>query len=179
MTSYSFTQAEVSAKTVAYAKADTSFGEYLRAWARQSGPIGDARFKAEFSDKVDHALAKAWPGDDANTKAIRATRKAWVKAVLVGVSNGIDGPVSPQRYYEGTKDAMIAKGLRKPSKAGAKAGARAAKATEQKAQTPKGREHLAMTLTGNAEIAAFLIKSLETGERDQTFKYLRERFGTK
>ena len=48
---------------------------------------------------------------------------------------------------------------------------------DQKAQTAKGREHLAMTLTGNAQFAALLLKSLETAERDQTLKYLVDRFG--
>ena len=177
---FSFTQSEVASKTVAFAKSDATYGQYLAGWALHLGPVGEARFKAQLSDIVDAALLKGWPGDDA--KQIRATRKAWIKANLIGRSNGIAGPVGVEAYYKATSDALIAKGLKKASNAGANRGANtspkgAKTVPDQKAQTAKGREHLAMTLTGNAQFAALLLKSLETAERDQTLKYLVDRFG--
>ena len=138
------------------------------------------------------------PMFDAACKAVKANakRKAEFKVFLICYSNGLRIPASDFTTYV----RLIRKNagfplLIKPSNRGAKPrttdkasatpksngkGSIAAEAANANSATSAKTSQLdhAQSLLGNRDLAAFLVRACETGNRDQLVKYLKDTFPT-
>lgn len=175
-----FTQAQAIAIVSAQTKADASLFTLCLKTAQIVGPIGEARWGAEVAPLFKVACAKV---------ANPAKRMSEFKIALIGLSNGLVDKSTPNNFTGYVKmarelcqeRALIAKTKKGPKARGAvtngegKVIVPGAKASP-KAMSAQGAIGHAHALIGNLDIAAFLVRACETGNRDQLIKYLKATF---
>ena len=156
------------------------------AFCKETGPISEKAW----SDDIEPLFAKA-------SKSVKcdAKRKAEFKLFLIAYSNGLrpKGADNFTSYVRLVRREDALKLLIKPSNRGAKPrttdkpkagatpktdgkgliGAEVAHANAKTSQL----DH-AQSLLGNRDLAAFLVRACETGNRDQLVKYLKDTFPT-
>lgn len=175
-----FTQAQASAIVSAQAKADASLFTLCLKTAQIVGPIGEARWTSEIAPLFKVACAKV---------ANPAKRMSEFKIALIGLSNGLVDKSTPNNftgYVKLSRDLCQKRGLITKTKKGPKARAEVKNGASEtvkaevkaspKAISAQGALGHAHALIGNLDIAAFLVRACETGNRDQLTKYLKATF---
>ena len=173
-------QAQVTALVNAQVKADASLYTMAANVARLSGPIGEARWAATIAPLFKVACAKV---------SNPAKRMAEFKLVMIGLSNGLVDASTPKNftgYVKFAREECPKKGLITKTKKGPKARGevtngkgetvKAEVKESPKAISAQGAIGHAHALIGNLDIAAFLVRACETGNRDQLIKYLKATF---
>ena len=159
------------------------------AFCKETGPISEKAW----SDDIEPLFAKA-------SKSVKcdAKRKAEFKLFLIAYSNGLrpKGADNFTSYVRLVRREDALKLLIKPSNRGAKPrptdkpkagtdtpksdgkGSIAAEAANANSATNAKTSQLdhAQSLLGNRDLAAFLVRACETGNRDQLVKYLKDTF---
>ena len=173
-----FTQAQANSLVSAQAKADASLYASVLKIAQIVGPIGEARWKSEIAPLFLVACKNVAHG---------AKRMAEFKIALIGLSNGIVGEATNfTGYVKFAREQCQAKGLIQKSARGPKARGgvtngegetvKSAVNASPKTVSAQGALGHAHALIGNLDIAAFLVRACETGNRDQLIKYLKVTF---
>lgn len=175
-----FTQAQATALVSAQSKADASLFTLCLKTAQIVGPIGEARWTAEIAPLFKVACAKV---------ANPAKRMSEFKIALIGLSNGLVDKSTPNNftgYVKISRDLCQKRGLIAKTAKGPKARAevtngkgetvKAEVKASPKAMSAQGALGHAHALIGNLDIAAFLVRACETGNRDQLIKYLKVTF---
>ena len=174
------TQAQITALVKAQVNADNSLYASTLKVAQSAGPISEARFKATIAPMFAIACKSVTHG---------AKRLSEFKIALIGMSNGLIDASTPTNftgYVKYSREACQTKGLIAKTKKGPKARAevkngagetvKAAVKESPKAISAQGALGHAHALLGNLDIAAFLVRACETGNRDQLTKYLKATF---
>lgn len=174
------TQSQITALVNAQVNADKSLYAATLKVAQAAGPISEARFKATIAPLFTVACQKVEHG---------AKRMSEFKIALIGMSNGLIDASTPTNftgYVKHTREICQAKGLIAKTNRGAKArGAvtnskgetiKPAVNASPKAMSAQGAIGHAHALIGNLDLAAFLVRACETGNREQLVKYLKATF---
>ena len=158
------------------------------AFCKETGPISEKAW----NEDIEPLFAKA-------SKSVKcdAKRKAEFKLFLIAYSNGLrpKGADNFTSYVRLVRREDALKLLIKPSNRGAKTrttdkpkagatpkgdgkGSIAAEAANANSATTAKTSQLdhAQSLLGNRDLAAFLVRACETGNRDQFVKYLKDTF---